>query len=103
VEIQNLHYRTFGEGKPMLIINGGPGMNSDGFTYIAEALSKYNYQTITYDQRGTGKSQVEALNAKTITMDLMVQDIENLRTHLKIDQWAILGHSFGGILATYYV
>ncbi|WP_298223251.1 alpha/beta fold hydrolase [Flavobacterium sp.] len=97
-----LHYRTFGEGKPMLIINGGPGMNSNGFTYIAEALSKYHYQTITYDQRGTGKSQVEALNTKTITMDLMVQDIENLRTHLEIDQWAILGHSFGGILASYY-
>jgi proline iminopeptidase len=35
-------------------------------------------------------------------MDLMVQDMENLRTHLKIDQWTILGHSFGGILATYY-
>lgn len=97
-----LHYRTFGEGKPMLIINGGPGMNSDGFSYIAEALSKYHYQTITYDQRGTGKSIVEDLNDKTITMDLMVRDIENLRMHLKIDQWAILGHSFGGILATYY-
>jgi proline iminopeptidase len=97
-----LHFRTFGEGKPLLIINGGPGMNSDGFTYIAQELSKFNYQTITFDQRGTGKSELEVINANTITMDLMVQDMENLRTHLKIDKWAILGHSFGGILATYY-
>ena len=97
-----LRYRTFGEGKPLLIINGGPGMNSDGFTYIAEALSKYNYQTITYDQRGTGKSTLETSNHKTITMDLMVEDMETLRKHLNIDSWAILGHSFGGILATYY-
>ncbi len=97
-----LHFRTFGKGRPLLIINGGPGMNSDGFNFIAEALSKFNYQTITYDQRGTGKSELTALNTQTITMDLMVRDIENLRTHLKIDQWAILGHSFGGILATYY-
>lgn len=97
-----LHFRTFGAGKPLLIINGGPGMNSDGFTYIAEALSKYNYQTITYDQRGTGKSALDAINSKTITIDLMVQDMENLRTHLKIDKWTILGHSFGGVLATYY-
>lgn len=97
-----LHYRTFGKGKPLLIINGGPGMNSDGFTYIAQELAKFNYQTITYDQRGTGTSKLETINAKTITMDLMVQDMENLRTHLKIEKWAILGHSFGGILATYY-
>lgn len=96
-----LHYHTFGKGKPLLIINGGPGMNSDGFTYIAQELAKFNYQTITYDQRGTGKSEV-AISSKNITMDLMVQDMENLRKYLKIDKWAILGHSFGGILATYY-
>lgn len=96
-----LHYRTFGTGKPLLIINGGPGMNSDGFTYIAQELAKFHYQTITYDQRGTGKSEA-VINAKNITMDLMVQDIENLRKHLNVDQWAILGHSFGGVMATYY-
>ena len=97
-----LHYRIFGKGKPMLIINGGPGMNSDGFSTIAQALTQYDYQTITYDQRGTGRSTLELLNSKTITMDLMVQDIENLRAHLNIEKWTILGHSFGGIMAAYY-
>ena len=97
-----LHFRTFGDGKPLLIINGGAGMNSDGFTNIAEALSKFSYRTITYDQRGTGKSELTALNAETITMNLMVRDMEYLRMHLKIDKWVILGHSFGGVLATYY-
>ncbi len=97
-----LHYRIFGKGKPMLIINGGPGMNSDGFSRIAQKLTQYDYQTITYDQRGTGESRLELLNSKTITMDLMVEDMENLRTHLQIEKWTILGHSFGGIMATYY-
>ena len=98
-----LHFRAFGSGKPLLVINGGPGMNSDGFTFIAEELSKRNKcQTITFDQRGTGQSALEDTNAEAITMDLMVQDMENLRTHLKIETWTILGHSFGGILATYY-
>lgn len=97
-----LHFKTFGTGKPLLIINGGPGMNSDGFGYIAEEISKFGYQTIIYDQRGTGKSTLETTNSETITMDLMVQDIENLRTYLKITSWTILGHSFGGIMATYY-
>lgn len=97
-----LHYKTFGSGKPMLIINGGPGMNCEGFAYIAQELSKMKYKTIIYDQRGTGKSTVEKLDSGTITMDLMVQDIENLRKHLKIEKWTVLGHSFGGIMTAYY-
>lgn len=97
-----LHYKTFGSGKPILIINGGPGMNCEGFGGIAQELAKMEYQTIIYDQRGTGKSTVEKVNSESITMDLMVQDIENLRKHLKIKQWSIFGHSFGGIMAAYY-
>lgn len=96
-----LYYRVFGNGTPILIINGGPGLNSDGFVGLAQTLSKSN-QTIIYDQRGTGKSGVAPLDGKTITLDLMVRDIENLRKHLGISQWIVLGHSFGGMLAAYY-
>lgn len=95
------YFRTFGEGKPILIINGGPGMNSDGFVTLAKTLS-VNNQTIIYDQRGTGKSTLSKLNESTITMDLMIADMERLRKYLKIEKWAILGHSFGGMLASYY-
>ncbi len=97
-----LHYKIFGKGKPILIINGGPGMNCEGFAYVAEELAKMNYQTIIYDQRGTGKSDLEKINEETITMNLMVEDIENLRAHLKIQKWTVFGHSFGGIIASYY-
>lgn len=100
--MSKLHYRTFGTGEPILIINGGPGMNSDGFAGMATEISKMKYQTIIYDQRGTGKSTISPLTAKTVTLDSMVVDMENLRKHLKIKQWTILGHSFGGIMAAYY-
>ena len=96
-----IYYRTFGTGKPLLIINGGPGMNSDGFIELAKALSKNN-ETIIYDQRGTGKSALQKLDTSTITMALMLEDLESLRTHLKIKKLIILGHSFGGMLAAYY-
>jgi proline iminopeptidase len=96
-----IYYRSFGTGKPLLIINGGPGMNSDGFVELAKALSKNN-QIIIYDQRGTGKSTLPKVDSSTISMKLMVDDLENLRTYLKIKKWAILGHSFGGMLASYY-
>lgn len=97
-----LHFKTFGTGKPILIINGGPGMNSDGFATVAMELAKKDFKTIIYDQRGTGKSTIDNPNKTNITMNLMVEDIENLRNHLKIEKWTILGHSFGGIMATYY-
>ena len=51
----NLYYQIFGSGKPILIINGGPGMNSEGFGYLAKELANRNYQCILYDQRGTGR------------------------------------------------
>ena len=96
-----IYYRSFGKGVPMLIINGGPGMNSEGFTQLAIQLSKNN-RTILFDQRGTGRSKFTVTDSSTITMQLMAEDIENLRKKLNIDKWIILGHSFGGMMASYY-
>ena len=97
-----LAYESFGKGTPVLIINGGPGMNSEGFKSLALILAKNNFRAIIYDQRGNGKSVLKEVTSSTVTMDLMRDDIEALRIHLKINQWIVLGHSFGGILANYY-
>jgi proline iminopeptidase len=96
-----IHYKIYGKGYPILIINGGPGMNCEGFSSLAELLSD-KYMAIIYDQRGTGKSELIKVDSSTITMDLMAQDIETLRQHLKIKDWIVLGHSFGGLPAQYY-
>lgn len=96
-----LHYKMYGTGKPILIINGGPGMNCNGFEKIANDLSR-NSKTILYDQRGTGQSTLNQINESTISMDLMVEDLEALRKHLNFESWTVLGHSFGGMLAYYY-
>ena len=97
-----IHYTIYGKGKPVLIINGGPGMNSEGFGPLAEKIAGMGCKAIIYDQRGTGKSIGGVVNTQTITMDSMVSDIETLRVRLKIDQWVVMGHSFGGLLATHY-
>jgi proline iminopeptidase len=54
-----IHYKIFGKGKPLVIINGGPGMNSEGFAGLAEQLAKEGFLCIIYDQRGTGKSEMK--------------------------------------------
>ena len=83
------YYKTFGTGESLLIINGGPGMNSNGFEGLAKSLSE-NQQTIIYDQRGTGKSTLAKIDATTVSMQLMADDIESLRKHLKIKKWKII-------------
>ncbi|WP_223034779.1 alpha/beta fold hydrolase [Hanstruepera marina] len=98
----NIHVTTFGVGEPILIINGGPGMNSEGFASLAKEIAKTNL-AILYDQRGTGKSTISKINSETMTMDLMVSDIEVIRQYFGYKDWTILGHSFGGMLASYYL
>ncbi len=96
-----IHVSTYGSGNPLLIINGGPGMSSEGFRGLAETIGKNNL-AIIYDQRGTGRSTMKSVSSETITMDLMLSDIECIREFLQIEKWTILGHSFGGMLASYY-
>lgn len=96
-----LYYEVNGLGIPVLVINGGPGMSSHGFRSLTSVLSNH-YKTILFDQRGTGNSRLKTVSTQTITMDKMVEDIEVIRKHLGIKRWVVLGHSFGGVLGSYY-
>lgn len=96
-----IYFRTYGSGQPLIVINGGPGMNSNGFENLAKKLSTH-YKAIIYDQRGTGRSILSKLDSTTITMDLMVEDVEAIRKYFKLDKWSVLGHSFGGMVASLY-
>lgn len=97
----HIHYSETGEGEPILLINGGPGMNSEGFASLASLLAA-NHRVILFDQRGTGRSTLSTINEQTITMDSMVYDMEQLRIKLGCKDWIVLGHSFGGMLGSYY-
>ncbi|WP_306519754.1 alpha/beta fold hydrolase [Rheinheimera sp.] len=99
---EGIYYQSFGEGKPVLIINGGPGLDSEGFATVAKAVAAQGFQAILFDQRGTGRSPLPVIDKNTVTMDLMVADMEKIRKKLKLKQWTILGHSFGGMLAAHY-
>lgn len=96
-----VYYETYGSGDPVLIINGGPGFNCNGFQSLAMEVAKTNL-AILFDQRGTGRSTLAVNDSSTITMDGMVKDIEALRQQLGFENWTVLGHSFGGMLASYY-
>ncbi|MBU0800860.1 MAG: alpha/beta hydrolase, partial [Alphaproteobacteria bacterium] len=59
------------------------------------------FRVILYDQRGAGKSLPYA-DIRDNTPDLLVKDLEKLRTHLGIDKWHVFGHSWGSTLSLLY-
>ncbi|MEN0065416.1 MAG: alpha/beta hydrolase [Myxococcota bacterium] len=97
-----LSFWVYGEGRPLLIIHGGFGSDHRGFEDLALRLAK-RHQVILFDRRGTGKSPLDVLDTHSVTMDLMVSDIEAIRRALGLESWSVLGHSFGGMLASHYV
>lgn len=93
------YYRT-GIGRPLLLINGGPGFPAQHFEPLAKMLAgELNVEVIRFDQRGTGRSTMSALTPDRFTLDLLVDDMEALREHLGFARWTVIGHSFGAILA----
>ena len=97
-----LAYKVFGKkGKPLFLLNGGPGFSSHNFQGLAKKISN-NRRVILFDQRGTGYSEITQKNTSNITLDLMVDDIENLRKHLGYSKISLMGQSFGGIYAMAY-
>lgn len=103
-----LHYRLVGDAGadalPLLVLNGGPGVSSEHFGGLADRLSDIGGDrlALTFDQRGTGRSPLDRVDASTVNLEAMVDDIEALRTHLGIEEWVVFGHSWGGMYAMAY-
>lgn len=87
----------------LLLLNGGPGMSHEYFECMESFLPAEGIEFIYYDQLGTGFSD----NPKdTVFWDLprYVDEVEQVRKALKLDKdnFFLLGHSWGGILAIEY-
>lgn len=95
-----LYINVKGTGIPCLFIHGGPGQGSNYWEKLAGDFSEKHFKMIYLDQRGCGRSSSPLNNDYSI--ERMIKDFEEVRKILNIDEWLIMGHSFGGILQTYY-
>lgn len=87
------------KGIPIIHLHGGPGSKSK-----PDYRRYYNpkkYRIILFDQRGCGKSHPQGETKQNMTWDL-VEDMEKIRKHLKIDKWVVTGGSWGSSLALAY-
>ncbi len=96
-----LWYRATGSGQPIVLLGGGPGIDVDYMEAAAEYLPS-GFTRIFLEQRGTGRSQPVKPTTETLTISLMVEDLEALRVHLKQERLFLVGHSWGGMLAMAY-
>jgi proline iminopeptidase len=95
-------YKTMGSGDrtPLLLLHGGPGGRSCGFSVLADLAA--DRRVIRYDQLGSGQSDRPAdLNLWTTAR--FVDELDALRSALGLREVHILGHSWGGTLATEYL
>ncbi len=86
-----LFYRSFGEGKPFIILHGLFGL-SDNWVTFGKRIAGLGYRVFIPDQRNHGKSpHSEVFNYLAMTDDLY----EFIDEH-DIENPIILGHSMGG-------
>lgn len=88
-----LHTHIQGEGMPILCLHGHPG-SSHCMAVFTEPLSS-QYQTITPDLRGYGRSRTQ----QAFVMQDHLRDLQTLLDRLQVKQCLVLGWSLGGILA----
>jgi proline iminopeptidase len=99
----SLWVRTVGGsrgGVTLLAINGGPGWSHD-YVELVERLAGPHVRVVTYDQRGTGRSTHPVDNSYAMTD--YVADVEAIRSALGVPALHMLGHSFGGLVAQFYL
>jgi len=82
---------------PLLCINGGLHFGYDVLWPALAPLSEKR-QLIFFDQRGRGKSQ-QPPGARTARIEHDAGDAGAIRKALGIEQWNLLGHSWGGGIA----
>jgi proline iminopeptidase len=109
-----LYHFTQGDGRPLLVIHGGPGFPfTEPLPGLAPLADTYRFHY--YDQRGSGRSthpidtfasnnyyqNVTTLD-QTLGIGAQLADIERIRQILGEEKLILLGHSFGGFLASLY-
>ena len=91
---------TIGRGQPLIVLHGGPDFDT---SYLLPDLDRLadGYRLLYYDQRGRGRS-ADGVRPEDVTIVSDVDDLDKVREHFKWHSTALLGHSWGAVLALEY-
>lgn len=87
----------------ILLLNGGPGATHEYFECFENFLPAEGIEIIYYDQLGCGNSQ-DPKDSSLFDLARYVDEVEQVRKALNLNKenFYLLGHSWGGILAMEY-
>ena len=95
-----MHYVMMGQGPPLFVVHGGPGMEHGYFRPYLDALAA-EFTLVYDDQQGHGLSE-RLPPGRPYTMAGGVAALEGLRAALGFERIILLGHSYGGFVAQLY-
>ena len=96
-----LFYRTAGSARPVaVLLHGGPGSNINAVWPDLQDIAN-DRRIVMYDQRGGGRSEI-VKDPKRLTARDHVRDLEALRATLGLKRFALVGESWGALLAVLY-
>lgn len=90
-----VHYEVYGQGDPILMING-LSIPAVGWLFQVRDLSPH-YQVVTFDNRGVGETGL--VEGEAYAMAQMADDAAGLLEQLGVKKAHVLGTSMGGTIA----
>jgi proline iminopeptidase len=91
-----MYVRDLGDGPPVVLLHPGPGLDGSVFLPGAEALAEH-HRVLLVDLPGNGRSPDGDRNEWTLAG--FARAVEGLVAGLALEDWTLLGHSFGGFVA----
>jgi proline iminopeptidase len=93
----SLFVHEVGEGFPVIVLHGGPGLDHTHMSPWLDPLGD-ELRLLYVDERGQGRS--DRVDPASLSLDSFANDVDLLADALGLDRFALLGHSFGAIVAT---
>jgi pimeloyl-ACP methyl ester carboxylesterase len=93
----SLFVHEVGDGFPLILLHGGPGLDHTHMSPGLDALGD-EFRLLYVDERGQGRS--ERVDPATLSLEGFAEDVDLLAEALDLERFALLGHSFGAIVAT---
>ena len=91
-----IHVVVRGDGYPIILLHGGPGLDHHMFGDYLDALTDH-FQLILVDQRAQGLSAI--CPSETWSLGQMAKDVVTLAKAMSLDKYAVFGHSYGAFVA----
>jgi proline iminopeptidase len=91
-----MHVRELGDGPAVLLLHPGPGLDGTVFLPGVERLAE-SHRVLLADLPGNGHSPDGDPNEWTLAG--FARAVERLARDLELEDWTLLGHSFGGFVA----